>query len=542
MRPYIFHLGSLYQPDTFSPEDGQILQTFAHQAALAIHNARLFENLRRYERIVSATTDGVSLVDRHYVYQIVNQVYLDLSDKAHDQIVGHSVKELLSETVFQDIVKDRFDRTLNGEVIQYQDWFEYKTKGRRFMSVTYAPYQESDGSISGIVATSHDLTELKQLEDRLVQSQRMEAVSQLAAGVAHHFNNLLTGILGYVSLARLQLPPDHPVVTDLNRAQESIHQAATLTRQLLTFTRKQIIQPQILNLNELILTSQGALRRLLNPAIELKISLTPELDPVKLDVNQAEQLLFNLAANARDAMPQGGRLTLETANTHLNPLMAGQYELPPGDYVRLTVSDTGTGMSDAVKSHLFEPFFTTKAMGQGTGLGLPTCFGIVKQHNGHITVQSQPDQGATFKIYLPRYETSSTPASHSPADEFPTGTETILVVEDEATVRKVITRLLHQQGYTILEAENGGQALQVIAGHPTLHLLLTDVIMPHLDGGKLAAKLRAVYPNLKVLFISGYADEITHQSDLLELAAGFLAKPFTPAVLLQKVRAILDEN
>jgi PAS domain S-box-containing protein len=391
-----------FSPDAFSAEDGQILQTFANQAALAIHNARLFEAVRQYERIVSATPDGIALLDQNYVYQMVNQPYLNLNKKSLEQIIGHSVSDLLGTDVFEQTIKKELDKALAGEIVHYQAWFEYPVIGRRFMSVTYSPYRELDNTIFGVIASSHDLTELELLREQLSQAQKLEAVGQLAAGVAHHFNNMLTPIIGFTSLSLLKLPPNDPIAKNLQHVETTAQQLATMISQLLSFARRQLIRPQDINLNDLIMNTEAKLRQLLPGAIEVNINLAPDLSPVKIDTYQFEQLLISLVINARDAMPAGGRLTLATANVTLSAGEIGQADdFPPGRYTRLTINDTGIGMSEAIKSHLFEPFFTTKEVGQGTGLGLSLCFGIVKQHGGHITVESQPGQGATFNIFLP---------------------------------------------------------------------------------------------------------------------------------------------
>jgi PAS domain S-box-containing protein len=391
-----FALGAFHQ------EDGQILQTFANQAAMAIQNARLFEALRRYERIVSATSDGISLLDRNYVYQIVNQTYLKWHSKSLDQIIGYSVSDLLGPDVFEKVVKEEFDKALAGETVHYQAWFEYPALGRRFVSVTHSPYREPDSSISGVVTSTRDLTELELMAEQVRQAQKLEAVGQLAAGVAHHFNNMLTPIIGFTSLSLLKLPPNDPIAKNLQQVETTAQQLAIMVSQLLSFARRQLIRPQDVNLNELIMNTEAKMRQLLPDTIEVNINLAPDLSPIKIDTYQFEQLLISLVINARDAMPAGGRLTLATANVTLSAGETGLADdFPPGHYTRLTINDTGIGMSEAIKSHLFEPFFTTKEVGQGTGLGLALCFGIVKQHGGHITVESQPGQGATFNIFLP---------------------------------------------------------------------------------------------------------------------------------------------
>jgi two-component system, cell cycle sensor histidine kinase and response regulator CckA len=389
-----------------------------------------------------------------------------------------------------------------------------------------------------------DVSARKQLETQLMQAQKMEAIGQLAGGIAHDFNNLLTAITGYIELALDALPLDQPAYSDLTEAQKAAQRAATLTAQLLAFARKQIIDVRVLDLNQLVLELDKLLRRVLGEHIELITQPTPGLGQVKVDPGQIEQVIVNLAVNARDAMPNGGKLMIETANTVLGSDYAHRHAgVTPGAYVMLVISDTGSGMDAAVQGHIFEPFFTTKAPGKGTGLGLATCYGIVKQHGGHIELYSKAGYGTTFKIYLPQVEESPDPLlPHDPVTAVPQGTEVALLVEDESLVRALVGRVLRELGYTVLEATNGEEALHTIheyAGTP-IELLITDVVMPRMGGKALAEQLMAVYPRIKVLFVSGYAtDTITHHGRL-EPGTNFLSKPFTPTALAHKVREVLD--
>jgi two-component system cell cycle sensor histidine kinase/response regulator CckA len=389
-----------------------------------------------------------------------------------------------------------------------------------------------------------DVSARRQLETQLIQAQKMEAIGQLAGGIAHDFNNLLTAITGYIELALDALPPGQPIYSDLTEAQKAAQRAATLTAQLLAFARKQIIDVRVLDLNRLVLELDKLLRRVLGEHIELITQPTPCLGQVKVDPGQIEQVIVNLAVNARDAMPNGGKLMIETANTVLGSDYAHRHAgVTPGAYVMLVVSDTGSGMDAAVQGHIFEPFFTTKAPGKGTGLGLATCYGIVKQHGGHIELYSKAGYGSTFKIYLPQVEESPDPLlPHDQVTAVPQGTEVALLVEDESLVRALVGRVLRELGYTVLEATNGEEALHTIheyAGTP-IELLITDVVMPRMGGKALAEQLMAVYPRIKVLFVSGYAtDTITHHGRL-EPGTNFLSKPFTPTALAHKVREVLD--
>ncbi|MCL4300245.1 MAG: response regulator [Anaerolineae bacterium] len=383
-----------------------------------------------------------------------------------------------------------------------------------------------------------------ELEQQFRQVQKMEAIGRLAGGVAHDFNNLLTAIMGYTAMAADTLPPDHAAHPDLEGIQKTAQRAANLTRQLLAFARRQIIEPRVLNLNDLILNVEKMLRRLISEDIKLTALLAPDLAPLKADPGQLEQILLNLVVNARDAMPNGGELIIETANVSLDHDYARRHaEVTPGEYVLLAVSDTGIGMTEEVKARLFEPFFTTKEVGKGTGLGLATCFGIVKQNEGHIRAYSEVGVGTTFKIYLPQVEGVATPLVRpEPIDILAQGTETILLAEDEITVRDLAAQSLRQQGYTVLEATDGLEALELAQSQPQneIHLLLTDMIMPRLGGANLAEQLRTTRPQLKVLFMSGYTDSTIIRYGLPQTGSAFLQKPFSPRRLIRKVREVLD--
>jgi signal transduction histidine kinase/ActR/RegA family two-component response regulator len=383
-----------------------------------------------------------------------------------------------------------------------------------------------------------------ELEEQLRHSQKLEAIGRLAGGVAHDFNNLLTAILGYAGMALETLPAQHPARSDIQGIQNTVQRAANLTRQLLAFARKQIINPHVFNPNDLVLNLEKMLNRLIDADIKLTTTLASDLAPVKADPSQLEQVLVNLAVNARDAMPNGGELIIETANVTLDHHYARRHaEITPGEYVLLAVSDTGFGMTEEVKRRLFEPFFTTKEVGKGSGLGLATCFGIVKQIGGHIRVYSELDQGTTFKIYLPQAEGTAHPLVKSePLDLLALGTETILLAEDEGAVRDLAAYALRQQGYTVLEAANGREALHLARTPPEkeIHLLVTDIVMPRMGGTELAEHLKAVRPSLKVLFMSGYTDSNIIRYGLPQPGTGFLHKPFSTQRLIRKVRDMLD--
>ena len=382
-------------------------------------------------------------------------------------------------------------------------------------------------------------------EERIRQGQKMEAMGQLAGGIAHDFNNLLTVINGYSELQLHTLPPDNPLRNDFEEILKAGNLAKVLTSQLLAFSRRQIFQPVVLDLNELIVHMDKMFRRLIRENIELGISPAPGLHSIRVDPGSIEQVLTNLVVNASDAMPQGGKLMIETKNVTLGEKYTCLHpEAAPGEYVLLTVSDTGVGMSEEVQQRLFEPFFTTKEKGKGTGLGLATSYGIVKQSGGFLSVYSEPGHGTTFNIYLPCVHEPAEPLfSAEKLKDLPRGKETVLVVEDEKMVRSFTSRVLKEQGYEGLEACNGEEALKMAVkrnGHP-VDLLITDVVMPQVGGRELARQLKTLWPRLRVIFTSGYTESITaHQHPLAE-AEGFLQKPFSPRALAVKVREALDK-
>jgi len=386
--------------------------------------------------------------------------------------------------------------------------------------------------------------ERQRLEEQFIEAQKMEVMGQLASGVAHDFNNILAVIIGYSDLMREELSPDHPLYKYAEEIRHAGEHATRLTRQLLVFSRKQTVEPVVLDLNEVVNDLDKMLRRLINENVELTVALGKQIGRVKADVGYIGQVLVNLIINARDAMPSGGQLAITTGNVTLDEDYARRHpEVVPGDYVMLSVSDTGIGMTDEVKAHLFEAFFTTKPKGKGTGLGLATCQTIVKQSGGHIDADSQLGKGTTFKIYFPRVdqpvEVTARPVQNGP---LPRGTETLLVVEDEPSVCHLANNVLKNQGYTVLQAMNGQEALRVAREHkgPPIRLVITDVIMPQMGGKVMAEWLKSSHPDLKILFTSGYTDDTIVQYGVLDPGVAFLSKPYTPASLTRKVRELLD--
>jgi PAS domain S-box-containing protein len=401
-----------------------------------------------------------------------------------------------------------------------------------------------EGAVEDISDGKQTEEALRRSEEQLRQAQKMEAIGRLAGGVAHDFNNLLTAILGFSDLLRGQLAPSDPRLSHVNEIHQAAERAGQLTRQLLTFSRKQVLQPKVIDLNAVLGDMDKMLGRLIGENIDLVTLPAPDLGRVRVDRSQIEQAILNLALNARDAMPEGGRLTLETQNVTLDETYCREHpSTRPGPHVMLAVSDSGMGMSEEIRSHLFEPFFTTKEPGRGTGLGLPTVYGVVKQSGGHIGVYSQPGQGSSFKIYFPRVEEAAAGVADPPLRGARGGSETILLVEDSDVVRKLAVQVLRTAGYAVLETQAGPQAISAADGHAgPIHLLLTDLVMPEMGGQDLALYLRAARPGLRVLYMSGYTENAAIHQGRIEAGSFFMAKPFTPASLVRRVREVLDST
>jgi signal transduction histidine kinase len=387
---------------------------------------------------------------------------------------------------------------------------------------------------------------LRQSEDQLRQAQKLEAVARLAAGVAHDFNNIITAISGHSEMLLRQLEADDPKRKNAEQIEKCASMAATLTRQLLTFSRKQAIEPRVLKLNDVIRNVEKMLRRLIGEDIEFRANLDPAAGYIKADPGQIEQVVVNLTVNARDAMPNGGKLLISTSNLTVDESDArARSGLSPGKYVVLSVADTGTGMTEEVKAHIFEPFFTTKAPGKGTGLGLATGFGIVKQSSGHIEVETQLGKGTTFKICFPQVPEPVEPVAVEPQEETEVagGTETVLLVEDETVVRELAVTALRERGYQVIEAANGAEGLFLARQHQgKIDLILTDVVMPVMGGKEMADALRETHPETKVLFTSGYSDEVIGRHGVLRPGIEFLQKPYHSATLARRVREVLDRR
>jgi len=420
--------------------------------------------------------------------------------------------------------------------------WRHRTAGGRVIELETAVHDIEYGGRRAQLAVMMDITGRKQLEEQLRQAQKMEAVGMLAGGVAHDFNNLLTIITGYSQLILNTLGPSDPNRHSVEQIMKAGERAAALTKQLLAFSRRQVLQPKVLDLNKLVTSLSTMLQRLIGEDIDLRLVLPPDLGRVSADPGQVEQVLMNLVVNARDAMPKGGFLTLETENVTLDGEYAGRHiAVRPGNYVMLAVSDNGTGMDEATKSRLFEPFFTTKGSGKGTGLGLSTVFGIVKQSGGSIDVYSEPGRGTTIKVFLPRIDQPISLEDEIEERKLPRATETVLVVEDDEMVRTLVRETLRRDGYKVMDAASPLDARRISDQFKRpIHLLITDVVMPKVSGRELADQLLQRRGEMKVLFMSGYTDTALLNSGIMHKEVAFLQKPFTPTALSERVREVLE--
>ena len=466
------------------------------------------------------------------------------------RIFGYAAEELLGEHpdfLYPTKGDARWQEDLQeilGGGMRRTAWEGRRKDGRPvFLDVDAKLIRDDRDRPVALCAVAKDVTDRVRVEEQLRQAQKMEAVGRLAGGVAHDFNNVLTVISCHTALLLNELEPGSSLREDLEAIRGASDRAATLTRQLLAFSRKLVLQPVVLNLNAVLTELAEMLRRVLGEDIDLRLGLDPALGQVKVDRHELEHAIWQLAANSRDAMPRGGHMIIETANVELaGEHIHGSAESPSGPHVLLAVSDSGCGMDAATRARVFEPFYTTKGLGQGSGLGLASVYGIVKQSGGHISVFSEPGQGSTFKIYLPRVEEAAkvTSAPGVLGEVIP-GWETVLLVEDEPLVRDLARRILRQYGYTVLEARTPQEALQLFSSYaPSIRLLVTDVLLPDLRGNELARRMTTLQPSLKVLYISGYADAGQSDPDIDPQNVRFLSKPFTPQALARKVRDTLD--
>lgn len=505
----------------------------------------------RYRALVEKSLQGLLVVDDFRI------VY---ANARCEEIAGYAVEELLAlplekvtELVHPDdraFVWGRFRERLGGKEVspRYQYRILRKDGAVRWLEMWAAPIEYRgrraiQAAIVDITDARKSQEEIASLQEQFRQAQKMEAIGRLAGGVAHDFNNLLTVIEGTCQLSLRDLPESDPMRQSFEQIMEASDRAAALTRQLLAFGRRQVMEVRVIDLNRVLEGLDKMLRRIIGEDIELVAFLQDGIGMVRADPGQIEQAIINIVVNARDAMPGGGKLTIETANVYLDEeYVRLHHGVQPGPHVMVSISDTGAGMTPGVKEHVFEPFFSTKEGGKGTGLGLSTVYGIVKQSRGSVWVYSEPGRGTTFKIYLPRVYAPADAAKERPSGEVPRGSETVLVVEDEEGVRKLAVRVLAQQGYKTLEAADGAGALALCGEYKEpVDLILTDVVMPGMSGRETAERLRTIHPEAKVLYMSGYTDNVIVHHGVLQEGMKFLHKPFTAEGLARKVREVLDE-
>jgi len=533
-----------HRENAYDAHDLQFLSSVGDQIALAIERKRAEERIRESEARLRVLVEQLPAVlwtvDRSFRFSSALGLGLAQLGLKPDEIVGMSLSEYFAtgDPTFTPIAAHR--RAIGGERVAFA--LEWKENS---YACHVEPLRDAEGRIQGAICMSLDITDRKKLEEQFRQAQKMEAVGRLAGGIAHDFNNLLMVIQGYADLLAERLPTGDSLHRNAEQIQAAAQRAAGLTHQLLAFSRKQILAPKVLEVNSVVSEMEKMLRRVIGEDIELKTTSTPDLGLIRADRGQIEQVIMNLAVNARDAMPNGGRLTIETANVEFDSgSLRAATAIAPGKYVMLAVTDNGIGMDEKTQAHIFEPFFTTKEKGKGTGLGLATVYGVVKQSGGYVWVYSEPGHGTTFKIYLPQIaEEVGTGAQdgNSHSHSLPKGSEVVLLVEDEVGVRELAREYLEMSNYTVLVAENGYTALELAAMHAgRIHLLMTDVVMPGIGGRELAERIAKLRPEIRVLYMSGYTEQAVNQQGILAGDAVLLQKPFTLATLASKLREILE--
>ena len=537
----------------YDETDREVLQFVSNQIGISIERKRAEEALKaseeRYRTLIENQQEGIGIVDLEERFVFANPAAHNIFGVPPGSLAGQRLQKFVGQKN-SDVLIAQTQLRKSGKKSNYEISIIRPDGESRTLVVLATPKLDVKGRIVATFGIFRDITErkraeqaLRESEEQLRQSQKMEAVGRLAGGIAHDLNNLLTGVTGYSDLLATKISPDGPLKKYIAEIQGAAQRAASLIGQLLAFSRKQILQLEVISLNETVRRMEDMLQRVIGKEIELIASLNPDLGRVRANPGQIDQVIMNLAVNARDAMPRGGRLTIETANIFLDESYARKHpEAHPGPYVMLSVSDTGEGMDKETQRRIFEPFFTTKEVGKGTGLGLSTIYGIVKQNGGTIWIYSKPGHGSTFKIYLPRIDQDE-PASRPAPSESDTdrGAETILVAEDEDIVRKLAEEILQDCGYTVLSVADGKEALSLSEKHSgSIDLLVTDIIMPGMDGRQLAERLSRQWPEIKVLYISGYTDDVVIRPGELDADTEFLQKPFTSQTLTTKIRKILN--
>jgi PAS domain S-box-containing protein len=528
-------LGKRYEVLAYRPHEGQFAAIFTD----VTDRKTVEEEHARLSRAVESAAESIVITDPDGTIVYVNPAFERISGYSRAEALGRNPRILKSgahDTAFYAALWAKLGR---GEVWEGRIVNRRKDGTQYEEEAAISPVRDENGRLVNYVAVKRDVTRERRLEQQLLQSQKMEAVGRLAGGVAHDFNNLLGVIVGYGELLLKRLPEEDRNRSGLEQLLKAAERASSLTRQLLAFSRRQILQPRVLDLNVVVSDMERMLKRLIGEDIDLVTHLDSELACVKADPGQLEQVIMNLAVNARDSMPGGGRLTVETRNVELGP--ADHTMVEAGRYVLVAITDTGCGIDTAALPHVFEPFFTTKELGKGTGLGLSTVYGIVKQSGGYVWAYSEVGRGATFKVYLPAVAARSSPRDEAPVSRPTPGTETVLVVEDEAMLRGLLRDALEGGGYTVLDAPSGEEALRRAEEHAgPIDLLLTDVVMPGMSGPAVAERVATLRPRIRVLYMSGYPDSAIVRHGVLQQGMEFLGKPFAPDVLLQRVRTILD--
>jgi len=511
-----------------------------------VSSERRVENrLAIYERFLSTSRDMMALVDTDYVYRVANNAYFRAFNKKPSEIIGHKVEAVLGQEAFHTTIKQKLDECLSGREVQFHNWLEYPATGHRYVDVTYAPYYGSSCEVVGAFVHIHDITEIQTLYTQLVRAQRMQSVGHLAGGAAHDYNNALSVIIGFAELALKRVAPEDGIREYLNEILKAANRSARMTGQLLAFARQQTATPQILDINAAVHGMLTMLRGLIGEDIDL--SWVPGVDvwQVRIDPSQVDQILANLAANARDAIDGVGKLTIETRNvTFDDAYVASDLEVLPGEYVMIAVSDNGCGMPPDVLQKVFEPFFTTKAVGKGTGLGLSTVYGIVKQNDGFVNVYSEPREGTTLRIYLPRYRGVRFQPLEEEPKEIPYGhSEVVLLVEDDDSLLSLGEKMLSSVGYVVLAANSPRAALRRAECHEgRIDLLITDVVMPEMNGRELSERIQELRPDIGTLFMSGYTADAISTRGVLDEDIRFLQKPFSLSELASRAREALDDS
>lgn len=521
------------EPHEFTDLEVKTAQTIANHVAFAIEKKKSEQRLRLYEQIIANSSDGIAIIDTKGEYLEQN--------RAHEQLLGFTAEDLTGKTPAIHLGDDTFMKVA-AELMEKGEYrgeatSRSKSGDLRIIDLAAFTVRDEKGEPACFVGIKRDVTQRKLLEEQLLHSQKLEGIGKLAGGIAHDFNNLITALLGYTEITRAALPPGDPLRRNIQQIEDIAARAADLVRQLLAFARKQIIEPKIVNLNDLVSNTHNMLRRLIGENIDLELDLQRNLWNVLVDPSQFDQILVNLSINARDAMPRGGGLCIRTRNTTLKEATA---DLLAGECVVVTVSDTGAGMPPDVLSKIFEPFYTTKETGKGTGLGLSTCYGTVKQFGGHISAESAVGTGSTFTIWLPRAVADEAGANESADETDKTRTATVLILEDEPLLLEIARETLETEGYKVLIAQTGLEALKMSeAADNKIDLLIADVVMPDISGREAADAIQKKHPSCKVLFVSGYTEDSIVHHGVLEDGVRFLPKPYTPKQLARKIREVL---